>query len=176
MRVAFTNPSDLEVYDLGYLISSGGIFSAIWDFLKIYCYKEPKWFVQRGWRGYADCDWWHIADYNSKVMIELLKYYKQHRHGSPCLTYENDEDGQDFHCSVCKTKHANCECTHRIWDAYLDKMILSFQLCDEDNDDFEWQREKGETMDEYTQREKEREKQIEEGLTLMAKYYRHLWD
>lgn len=34
--------------------------------------KEIKWFIQRGKRGYADCDWWNLDSYMSKVMADAI--------------------------------------------------------------------------------------------------------
>ena len=35
--------------------------------------KEIKWFIQRGKRGYAECDWWNLDSYISKVMIDGIE-------------------------------------------------------------------------------------------------------
>lgn len=34
--------------------------------------KEIKWFIQRGKRGWADCDWWNLDNYISKIMIASM--------------------------------------------------------------------------------------------------------
>ena len=31
--------------------------------------KEIKWFIQRGKRGYADCDWWNLDSHICKIVI-----------------------------------------------------------------------------------------------------------
>lgn len=42
-----------------------------------------KYFVQRGWRGYADCDHWDMDSYMESVLIELVKDLREHAHGFP---------------------------------------------------------------------------------------------
>ena len=45
--------------------------------------KEIKWFIQRGKRGWADCDTWDLFVYNAKIMSESLKYLSQHTTAYP---------------------------------------------------------------------------------------------
>ena len=36
-------------------------------------YREVKYFLQRGWRGYADCDIWNFDHYLSRLLADGLK-------------------------------------------------------------------------------------------------------
>jgi len=48
-----------------------------------------KWFFQRGWRGYADCDVWNFDCYFLSIAIPALKMFKSEMSGHPhVLTYE----------------------------------------------------------------------------------------
>lgn len=51
------------------------------------------------------------------------------------------------------------ELTFEEWQAILDKMVLAFDLVNKQEEDTE-----------------EQQETINEGLTLFAKYYQHLWD
>jgi hypothetical protein len=53
--------------------------------------RNIKWFLQRGWRGYADCDVWSIDDYLSTWMPKALR--KLNKYGHPCgLTQKKWDD------------------------------------------------------------------------------------
>ena len=47
-------------------------------------YKNIKWFIQRGKRGYSDCDVWGFDYYLSKVIVNGLKSLQKQTHGTPC--------------------------------------------------------------------------------------------
>ena len=54
-----------------------------------YKYLNVKWFIQRGKRGYADCDVWDISSYLTSITLPMLKRFKEGGHGYPgMLTYE----------------------------------------------------------------------------------------
>jgi hypothetical protein len=46
-------------------------------------YDRMKWFVQRGYRGYADCDIWNLDYYLSGWMPAALKQLEQTKYGTP---------------------------------------------------------------------------------------------
>lgn len=45
--------------------------------------KEVKWFIQRGKRGWSECDAWNLFEYNLKVMGEAMMYLSQKGCGHP---------------------------------------------------------------------------------------------
>ena len=47
-----------------------------------------KYFFQRGWRGYADCDVWGVDGYLLEVMLPMLKQLKVKKHGHPAIYTE----------------------------------------------------------------------------------------
>ena len=65
-------------------------------------YRSIKWFIQRGKRGYSDCDIWGFDCYLSKIIVKGLKDLQEQVHGSPCgmigtqsISVE-DEDGEEI--------------------------------------------------------------------------------
>lgn len=46
-------------------------------------YRETKWFIQRGSRGYADCDVWSLDGYLVRIMIPALKQLEKNKFGFP---------------------------------------------------------------------------------------------
>lgn len=47
------------------------------------CYYHTKWFFQRGWRGYADCDIWGLDSYLASWMPEALDRLATIKIGTP---------------------------------------------------------------------------------------------
>jgi hypothetical protein len=47
-------------------------------------YDQAKWFIQRGYRGYADCDVWSIDWYLTKWMPRALRTLRDSKYGHPC--------------------------------------------------------------------------------------------
>jgi len=76
--------------------------------------KKIKWFIQRGRRGWADCDTWSWDSYISRVNIEGLKFLKENKH-----TYPNN-------------------LTPELWGEKLDIMIRGFESSLERTDILNW--------------------------------------
>jgi hypothetical protein len=55
---------------------------------------QPKWFVQRGRRGWADIDTADLDGYVTRVLAEALEYMADHTHGWPDDLYPTFEDWQ----------------------------------------------------------------------------------
>jgi hypothetical protein len=47
-------------------------------------YYHTKWFIQRGWRGYADCDVWALDYYLAGWMAAALRVLETTKIGHPC--------------------------------------------------------------------------------------------
>jgi hypothetical protein len=47
-------------------------------------YFHSKWFFQRGWRGYADCDVWSLDGYLLRTIPNALDQLRKECHGHPC--------------------------------------------------------------------------------------------
>lgn len=46
---------------------------------------SAKWFIQRGRRGWADCDNWSMFSYLSEIMADMLKDLREKGHGYHCV-------------------------------------------------------------------------------------------
>lgn len=44
-------------------------------------FREIKWFIQRGRRGFADCDAWTLDNYLSKVIYKSILHLKENQNG-----------------------------------------------------------------------------------------------
>jgi hypothetical protein len=56
---------------------------------KTYCYAV-KYFVQRGLRGWANCDTWSLYDYLNEVLPEAIGHLKYHTHSIPMSITEEE--------------------------------------------------------------------------------------
>lgn len=126
--------------------------------------KEIKWFIQRGRRGWADCDWWDMHSYIADMMPALIRKLKG---GSGCPS--------EFY----KKEAVNDEC-HK-WSETLEEIAQGFEAAkflgtcgyqkwaEGDKPGYK----KLET--DYEAMENARKK-MERGLELFAKHYLNLWD
>lgn len=124
-------------------------------------YREAKWFIQRGRRGWADCDTWSLDSYLDGFMPDALRHLKEHKHGVPCGMFEGlptNEHGyhDDEYYKVAESR----------WNAVMDKMIAAFEASRRMQDGFQ----ASEVL-------RKRDMVIfEEGMKLFAEHYHSLWD
>ena len=57
-------------------------------FHPIEMYREVKYFIQRGRRGWSDRDAWSLDYYLTSWMPEALGYIRKHKHGVPIDMYD----------------------------------------------------------------------------------------
>ena len=150
-----------------------------------------KWTYQRYTRGFSDRQLWSLDYTIAKFIITRLKLFKeQKKHGIPTSiiselypNYYNEQltDDEDFR----RTE----EC-YKLWKIKLDKILRAFEYIVIDNSDLDYsdidlEFKENEKVDIKSDPEKDkirkqiieyREKQIEEGLEIFAKYFRSLWD
>jgi hypothetical protein len=71
------------------------LYRAWKDYNPAQLYREARWFLQRGRRGWADCDTWSLDDYLAGWLPDALKHLAEHTHGYPSAFYdeENDPEG-----------------------------------------------------------------------------------
>lgn len=153
-------------------------------------YREAKWFIQRGRRGWADCDTWSLDDYLSGWLPGALRHLKEHKHGVPCNMFEAadcDEDGNSTEAGM-KTASAR-------WDDIMDKMIAGFKahqriadgLYEDELGEYPMDRPSGVSADAWEKIKDDRltnsqsliardQKIVEEGMALFVKHYSSLWD
>ena len=134
-------------------------------------WDEFKWFLQRGWRGYADTALWSLDHYLSEMLVSAIKQLKETKYGYPEVLRYDNEGGK---CSSCGNSYfQSCSCSLLVWNEYLNKMIAAFQAVLDDEADYT---KDGETFAAVKARMDARTKIMEEGLTLFSKYFRALWD
>ena len=135
-------------------------------------YRNIKWFIQRGKRGYADCDVWGYDEYLSKIIVDGLKDLKSQVHGvpnSPCFI---SKDGKDVDLGA--------------WKAILDEIIWTFEVAQKIIND-EWirlnskERNKKSTNKfsknyKYHIMTKEECSRYRNGWKLFQKHFFNLWD
>ena len=78
----------------GYPLRSSGYrafvgFRPVWEFWGHWInpatyWRAIKYFCQRGWRGYAECDHWSADAYMEHVMLGLLRDVQEYKNGYPC--------------------------------------------------------------------------------------------
>lgn len=128
--------------------------------------KQVKFFIQRGKRGWADCDWWGMDYYLIGIILPMLKELKEHCHGYPGYGKVS---------------------TPEKWDSTLDEMILGFEagkrICENEYFDIfqpNWF-EKNEKLTSDTLKKCQEEtlkdqKLFHEKIKLFNKYFFSLWD
>ena len=111
-------------------------------------FKETKAFIQRGYRGYADCDLWSFDDYLDVVLSNALKDFSELNNSYPAI------------------KGAK---TSREWKRVLKEMAEGFE-------DMAYYNSEGMLKDKNYQGWKKADKKHKQSLKLLIKWWRHLWD
>jgi hypothetical protein len=155
--------------------------SRFWDYYlnPMNYYREIKYFIQRGIRGWSDRDNWCIFHYNAKVMKEMLSAYKNNGRTSIIIS-----DLKDREPTTEEWKQAE-----RDTEKILDQIIHAFTQAEiYGNGDLElynehiWKEEQKEFREEMTKKynsvfqTKEEYDKMQEGFRLFIKHYFSLWD
>ena len=111
-------------------------------------YREVKWFIQRGRRGYSDSDVWDLGCYVSGVMSQALRDLADTHHGCPPDLFDAGRKGD--------------ECWK--WNKILREMADGFTAIGEVNY-ADWSEDLSREL-----------KEIDRGMDLFAKYVLNLWD
>lgn len=95
--------------------------------------RKVKWFIQRGKRGYADCDLWDFDTYLEKVMSKGLRDFADRTQSFPDYRYPTFEDWQTALREIANliekfnpdnSMDWDSEITAQDWkDAYMDSEI-----------------------------------------------------
>jgi len=124
----------------------------VWDGITD-SFREIKWFIQRGKRGYADSDLWSLDYYLSGWLPDALRELKKIQNGYPASL------------------------TRKEWDKILDEMIEGFEIANGQDDIYCIEANgkpilaHGGNINKYKKLEKKRIKKME----LFVKWYRNLW-
>lgn len=171
-------------------------YYAVWRFFH-YGYGDPrnvyrdiKYFIQRGRRGWADCDVWSLDGYLNSWLPDALRKLKKDKHGVPNSVVEPEDCGE--YGSV--TEEGMERAVAR-WDAIMDKMIAGFEankrlqdgIYEDELGSYPLDRPSGVSADAWLKVKSNRSAAItvleardkvvsDEGLALFIKHYQSLWD
>jgi hypothetical protein len=113
-------------------------------------YNNVKYFIQRGRRGWSDRDAWGWNSHHSEVMVGVIKYLLEHKHGYPVGL------------------------TPGKWDKALKVMEDGFQAAVDDDNDFTSY--KTLSPQAYKKLIYSRRRKLMLGLKYFREYYFSLWD
>jgi hypothetical protein len=136
-------------------------------------YQNIKWFIQRGSRGFADCDVWSFDSYLSNIIVNGLKNLKENVHGHPI--------------NIGNKKERNGE---KVWKNILDEIIWTFEVSEKiqnhawilitskkQRTKFINETKKYENKDiKYHIMSEEELKRYKDGWILFRNFYYNLWD
>lgn len=155
--------------------------------------KEIKWFIQRGRRGYADCDTWDYHTYLSNVISGGLRQMARTANGWPESLSRCAEFGDE--CGRCREINGKDRCpSMEAWSKVLNDIAEGFErykrnviedellkllfkgrvrgsagIIEPEPTNEEW--------DEYRRMSDMEESQFKEAtIPMFGKYFRTLWD
>jgi hypothetical protein len=157
-------------------------------------YYEIKYFIQRGRRGWADCDTWSLDWYlcQPTMMSAALRHLKAHKYGTPISMFPTEPQ----YIKECgnPTDEAHDIALVR-WDATMDQMIAAFDaawriqdgLYEEELGSYPMDRPKGVSKADWHKvgddhnaasrlLEARDQKIFEEGMALFVSNFFSLWD
>ena len=85
--------------------------------------REVKWFIQRGKRGYADCDCWGIDSYLVDIIPKMIKQLKKYQAGVPTCMYANTTIDNQYNWT-----DEESEVARERWDRVLNEIIVAFSF------------------------------------------------
>jgi len=126
--------------------------------------QKIKWFFQRGFRGYADCDVWDFDDYLTDVISNGLKHLKENQHGIPTSIWTKYIKLDDLKTADRETKEIAAD---KEWKIILNQIIEGFDAA----------RVLIDYSCELDEKERKEIEQIRQrGFDLFKEYFFNLWD
>jgi len=123
-------------------------------------FRNIKYFIQRGRRGYSDEDLWGFNDYLCKIIPPALRHLKN---GTGCPG------------DLWDGKAKNDEC-HK-WDEILEEMAQGFEATEEiGNPKMMWVEKDKWEQEVDVLKYKQLNKKYNRGMDLFKKYFMNLWD
>jgi|GEM_PF-3449461 len=128
--------------------------------------REIRCFIQRGRRGYADCDWWKMNSYLTSIILPMLKTMKANSKSYPGYAQAS---------------------TSEKWEKLLDEMIEGFEAAQRIIADEYYKEVSGDTVEAVTKASREEvlkwgalceadQKLFHQKVKIFTKWYFHLWD
>jgi len=123
-------------------------------------YYRIKWFIQRGYRGYADCDNWDLGYYLARWMPQAIRNLKKGI-GTPgsvlCALYPKkiEYTTQEY------------ETASMMWQDILEQIAMGFEAINKQAEELNWP---------DSPRAKFLDSLVAQGMKQFVKYYQNLWD
>jgi hypothetical protein len=124
-------------------------------------YRQARWFIQRGRRGWAPPDLWSMGDYICDLLGQMTAEMTRIAHGHPC-------QGLTVCGGMPDAPPCSCE---QDWDDTLDKIsgpLLAYRL--------RWDWPDSQSRDEHWDNEKKAVAEAQGALRLLADHLPSMWD
>lgn len=141
--------------------------------------REITWFIQRGRRGWADCDTWSFDSYLCKVISGGTRYLATHVHGCPHELYKDDNCAKwdKILIEIAEGFEANLKIQNdEVLDySESDKLYDNEKLLDQNS---KWSKKFMEIRNSPKSKKliKEHEVKFDRAIKLFHKYFNNLWD
>jgi len=126
-------------------------------------FREIKWFIQRGKRGYSDQDCWNINSYLCEVISPMIREMKNGT-GCPGNLYD--------------IKKKNKECWK--WEEILEEIAQGFEAAQsiEEEKFLQFKKNKDGNYENWIDKKKQEQltKKFDKGISLFVEYFWNLWD
>lgn len=132
-------------------------------------YRWLKYKIQRGNRGWADCDTWSLDDYLSEWLPDAITHLKKHTHGHP------DQLTQEAWAEILDKIAEGFRGYRRASEGLYEEELGPFPL-HELNDMYKPNFLCEQRINKTTEFEKRDMKLFDEGMTLFVKHFGDLWD
>jgi hypothetical protein len=155
-------------------------------------YHAIKWFMQRGKRGWADCDVWSLDYYLDGWMPDALRKLKKDKHGIPTNVFPT---GPEYTRKDGNPNKAATDIARKRWDKILSDIIAGFEasarvkqgLYEKELGPYptrrpydvpkeEWKKLRDARFLKSQELAKRDEKIFKKGMLLFAEHYWSLWD
>jgi len=129
----------------------------------IYIPKDIQHFIQRGKRGWADCDVWSLDDYLARVISQSVRSLEKIHHGYPAGPFGHALFSEDT-------------VADKAWSDTLNQIVEGFELM-LDLEDYSFKlMDKKVPVTEVLKMETKRRAEAKEKMQLFIKYFEDLWD
>jgi hypothetical protein len=146
-------------------------------------FKEIKWFIQRGIRGWSDRDVWSIDYFIADIMPGMLKRLKETKHGIPSDLYceaVKEVTGKDdyYYDGDDELDKKICDLGDKKQNEIIDNMIWTFEMAKkiQDGDVMLYNEKYNKILKEDIILTKEESDRFYSGFDLFKKHFFDLWD
>ena len=127
-------------------------------------FKEIKWFIQRGKRGFSDQDCWDVNSYLCDIIPPMVRNIKKNHSGCPDILYDK--------------KKKNNECWK--WEEILEEIAQGFEAARsiENMEYFQFKKNKDGNYTHWIDKKKQENltKKFDRGISLFVEHFWGLWD